>query len=88
MATKIIKQPSAWKPVTIEMTFDTREQLAVWLAFTGNQITMGEAITFNSRKNENSVVSNMSSGEACSAISDLVDLDTWERLKSILKSNS
>ena len=85
MATKIINHQ---QPVTIEMTFETRDQLAVWLLFTGNQIVMGDAISFHSRNNEHSVISHMSSEEASESISELVDQHTWDQLKNILKNNS
>lgn len=88
MATKIIKQPTTWQPVTIEMTFETYQQLAVWLSFTGNGNAMGDAISFHSRNNEHSVISPMTSAEVSAAISELVDMHTWEQLKNILKNNS
>lgn len=88
MATKIINQHTTWQPVTIEMTFETYQQLAVWVAFTGNQNAMGDAISFHSRNNEHSVISHMTSAEASAAISELVDMHTWEQLKNILKNNS
>lgn len=88
MATKIINQHTTWQPVTIEMTFETYQQLAVWASFTGNQIAMGDAISFHSRNNEHSVISPMTSAEVSAAISELVDMHTWEQLKNILKNNS
>lgn len=88
MATKIIKQHTTWQPVTIEMTFETYQQLAVWVSFTGNQNAMGDVISFHSRNNEHSVISPMTSAEVIAAISELVDMHTWEQLKNILKNNS
>lgn len=88
MATKIIKQPSAWQPVTIEMTFETREQLAVLVAITGSNSTIAIALAEPGNMPFDLVTNGMTAESMSNAIGNLVDYDTWEQLKNIVKTNS
>lgn len=87
MATKIIEQPTAWQPVTIEMTFETPEQLAVWVDIMGNNSTIAHALKDNSERTEE-VTRNMSENVIVTTIDDLVDYETWEQLRDIVRQHN
>ena len=84
MATKIIKQPAAWQPVTIEMTFETREELAVWADIIGNSNTVAYAFTKNADERD-FLTHDMGASTISSVINNLADYDTWKQLQTIVQ---
>lgn len=83
MATKIIdRKQRGWDPVTIEMEFTTREELAVFLEMLGSHISMADAIKEMSHTHH--IVDRMTADEISTTIDSMMDLETWRELMIML----
>lgn len=85
MATKIITNQTEWKPVKIEMEFTSRQQLAMFVEMMGSAYSIAEVIKENSDI-ACDVTECMELFEMENAIDQMIDVDTWKRLKLIANS--
>ena len=85
MSVKILNSnPMEYTPVTIELTFDTLEQLKVFVGIYGNSNTLSKTL----KTVEDSEVSDMETHHIYSAIDKTINQEAWESLKSIADSYS
>lgn len=85
MATKIITNQTEWKPVKIEMEFTTRQQLAMFVEMMGSAHSIAEVIKENSDITCD-VTECMELFEMEHAIDQMINVNTWNQLKSIANS--
>ena len=76
MATKIIQAAPEWTPVSINMTFDTLEQLKVFVHIMGSEGSVGSVIAQENDYNLEDTVA---------AIQSMIDYDTWKQLRSMVR---
>lgn len=76
MATQIIQSAPKWTPVSINMTFDTPEQLRVFVDIMGNE---GHIAAVIARQPDGSV-SESELDRITSVIQSLMDYNTWKEL--------
>lgn len=80
MATKIIESGPKWTPVSINMTFDTPEQLSVFVEILGNEGHVAAAIV-----NRRDGVDENELDRITYVIHSLIDYDTWEELNLMVR---
>ena len=76
MATKIIQAAPKWNPVSINMTFDTPEQLKVFVAIMGSEGSIGSVLAQENDYNREDTIA---------AIRSMIDYDTWKQLHSMVR---
>ena len=76
MATKIIQAAPEWTPVSIMMTFDTPEQLKVFVAIMGSEGSIGSVLAQENDYNHEDTVA---------AIQSMIDYDTWKQLRNMVR---
>ena len=75
MSVKIVKNPvPAWEPVTVEITFETRDQLYAFLRTTGNASRVASELgkIYNEVRIEN-------------GLNDLISYSDWTELDGICR---
>ena len=83
MSVKILNnKPREYTPVTIELTFDTLEQLKVFVSLYGNSNALPKPL----KTLEDSEVSDMETHQIASAIESTIDFEVWASLKNIAGS--
>lgn len=85
MATKIISKNTNWDPVKIEINFETREQLAVFVEVMGKSDKVQEMIDAD-KENSGGMIEDMSSSEIEDAFDEIIDHRAWEQLKNIVNN--
>jgi hypothetical protein len=88
MATKIISKSTDWNPVKIEINFETRDQLALFVEVMGMSNQIMELITSPDVQADLScrMIENLTPFEIEDAINGIVDMSTWNELKMIVNN--
>jgi hypothetical protein len=86
MSIKIINKPQSYTPVTVELTFETREQLAAFVYLYGNPYDVSKSCysinqplitTMGLRKDQLEM-----------ALESTIDYGSWSKLNETLKEHS
>lgn len=80
MATKIIQRTPVWNPVSINMTFETPEQLRVFVEIMGSEGAVASVVAQELETPEAEAVI-----EITNIIRGLIDYDTWRELRQMVR---
>lgn len=88
MATKISSKSTDWNPVKIEINFETRDQLAMFVEVMGMADQIMELITSPHVQANLAchMIGNLSPLEIADALNGIVDMSTWTELKRIVNN--
>lgn len=91
MATKIISKNTNWDPVKIEINFETREQLAVFVEVMGKSSKVRNMIVDEVNESGRGnlacgLIHGMSSCEIEDSFNEIIDIRAWEQLKNIVNN--